>query len=44
MAKLYKNATETDPVMGYTPLDFGWELCESQMQVKFYEGEQVPPT
>ena len=42
-AKLYKNATALDPVAGYTSLDYGFELVDGCMQVRWYCGEQVPP-
>lgn len=43
LATLYKNATETDPLGSLTPLNFGYELTEHGMCVKWYEGEQVHP-
>ena len=42
VAKLYKNATEEDPTHPLTPLDYGWELSDGKMQIKWYEGVQVP--
>ena len=42
IAKLYKNATASDPVEGYTPLDYGFELVHGSIQVRWYCGEQVP--
>ena len=42
IAKLYKNATEEDPAHSITPLDYGWQLSEGKMQIKWYDGEQVP--
>ena len=41
VAKLYKNATEEDPTHSITPLDYGWQLSEAKMQIKWYDGEQV---
>ena len=44
IARLYKNATEAEPLCNYTPLDYGWELSKekTKIQVKWFEGDQVP--
>ena len=45
IAHLYKTAVEAYPAINHTPIDFGWELDENNeyLQVKWFEGDQVPP-
>ena len=42
VAKLYKNATSPEPLGNCTALDYGYELTETCLQVKWHDGEQVP--
>ena len=41
IAKLYKNAAVTDPLVKYTLLDYGLELVDGHVHVKWFDGEQV---
>ena len=45
IAHLYKTAVDAYPAINHTPIDFGWELDENNeyLQVKWFEGDQVPP-
>ena len=43
IAKLYKNATVVDPLVGCTPLDYSFELGNGVIQIRWYYGQQVPP-
>ena len=42
---LYKTVVETYPAFNHTPINFGWELDKNHeyLQVKWFEGDQVPP-
>ena len=42
LAHLYKHATESDPLGSIIPLDYGYELIDGRMGIKWYEGDQVP--
>ena len=42
IAKLYKNAAVADPLANYTLLDYGFELIDNYVHVKWFDGEQVP--
>ena len=42
VAKLYKNATSPEPLSNCTPLDYGYELIETCLQVEWHDAEQVP--
>ena len=42
VAKMYKHATDEDPTYNVTPLDYGWKLAEERMEIRWYEGDQVP--
>ena len=42
IAKLYKNAAVADPLANYTLLDYGFELIDNYVNVKWFDGEQVP--
>ena len=39
--KLCKNATVADPSANYTLLDYGFELSDVYVHVKWFYGEQV---
>ena len=41
-AKLYKNASSADPSADYSLLDYGFELVDGYVHVKFFEGPQTP--
>ena len=41
IAKLYKNATVADPLVNYILLDYGFELIDNYVHVKWFDGEQV---
>ena len=45
IAHLYKTAVQEYPAINHTPIDFGWELDKNNeyLQVKWFEGDQVPP-
>ena len=40
-AKLYKNNAVADLLSKYTLLDYGFELTDSYVHVKWFDGEQV---
>ena len=40
--KLYKNVVVVDPLAKYTLLDYRFELIDSYVLVKWFDGEQVP--
>ena len=42
IAKLYKNAAVADPLANYTLLDYGFELIDSYVCIKWFDGEEVP--
>ena len=42
MARLYKHATDPEPLNGVTPIDHGFELIDGRIHVRWFEGEQVP--
>ena len=42
IAKLYKNAAVADPLANYTLLDYGFELIDNYVRIKWFDGEQVP--
>ena len=42
VSRLYKYATEAAPLADYTLLDFGYILVDNRVQVKWFEGDQVP--
>ena len=42
MAKLYKNAAVADPLANYTLLDYGFELIDNYVHVKWFDSKQVP--
>ena len=42
IAKLYKNAAVADPLANYTLLDYGFELIDNYVHVKWFDVEQVP--
>ena len=42
IAKLYKNAAVPDPLANYTLIDYGFELIDGYVHVKWFVGEQVP--
>ena len=39
---VYKNATVVDPLANYTLLDYGFELIDSNVHVKWFDCWQVP--
>ena len=43
IAKLYKNAAVADPLANYALLDYGSELIDNYVQVKWFNDKQVPP-
>ena len=42
IAKLYNNAGVADPLANYTLLDYGFDLIEVYVHVKWFDCEQVP--
>ena len=42
IAKLYKNTAVADPLANYTLLDYGFELIDGYVHVKWFDSEQVP--
>ena len=42
VTKLYKNSTVSEPLQGICVLDHGYYLVDGRIQVKWFEGEQVP--
>ena len=42
VARLYKNASVTDPLENCSLLDFGYELIDNLVQVNWFDGDQVP--
>ena len=42
VARLYRNATLAEPLLDVSPLDYGYELIDGRIQVKWFLGEQVP--
>ena len=42
IAKLYKNAAVADPLANYALLDYGFELIDNYVRIKWFDGEQVP--
>ena len=42
VARLYKRAHSDDPVDGLTPLDYGWQLHNGKLEIKWFEGDQLP--
>ena len=42
VSKLYKNATMAEPLEGVSALDFGYELVDGTIHIKWFEGDQVP--
>jgi hypothetical protein len=42
VTKLYKNATAAEPVANYTLLDYGYQLLDGHVHLKWFDGEQVP--
>ena len=42
VARLYKNASVADPLENCSLLDFGFELIDNMVQVKWFDGDQVP--
>ena len=42
VARLYKSATTAEFLVDVSPLDYGYELYDDQIQIKWFEGEQVP--
>ena len=40
-AKLYKNNAVADLLSKYTLLDYGFELTDGYVHVKWFDGEQV---
>ena len=42
VSRLYKNATVAEPLEGVSPLDFGYELIDGSMHIRWFEGDQVP--
>ena len=42
IAKFYKNAAVADPLANYTQLDYGFELIDNYVHVKWFGREQVP--
>ena len=41
IAKLYKNAAVADPLVNYILLDYGFELIDNYVHVKWFDGEQM---
>ena len=41
-ARLYKNASSLDPSADFTLIDYGFELIDGYIHVRFFEGPQVP--
>ena len=41
-ARLYKNASSADPSADFSVLDYGFELIDGYIHVRFFEGPQVP--
>ena len=42
IAKLYKNVAVADPLSNYTVIDYGFELIDGCVHVKWFDCEQVP--
>ena len=42
IAKLYKNVAVADPLSNYTIIDYGFELIDGCVHVKWFDCEQVP--
>ena len=42
IARLYKNASAADPLENCSLLDFGYELVDNLVQIKWFDGDQVP--
>ena len=42
IGKLYKSAAVADRLVNYSLLDYGFDLIDNYVHVKWFEGEQVP--
>ena len=43
LAKLYRSASEQYPCLDISPIFFGWKLFDGQLEIHWFDGEQVPP-
>ena len=42
ISKLYKNAIVAEPLQGVSALDYGYELVDGSIHIKWFDGDQVP--